>query len=174
VLRRSGATLERWLGPNETLRVTCASSPQPIRILDQEIGARRFRQDLLYRLNEIPFLTSRLAAIEEKIFRRSARYFVSESDSPIGNENAGAERFGYGNPAAYSLAGKMVRELRNLVERLVMVCPPAAHWSRTLAAGTLRAAWPKPEHPYPLCMKAGSAYVARSILRKLQESPAGT
>jgi two-component system nitrogen regulation response regulator NtrX len=63
-----------------------------------------------------------------------------------------------------------VRELRNLVERLVIVCPQARIEPHHLPPELFRGVAESPLQPYGTLHEARSAYEREFILRKLQEN----
>jgi two-component system nitrogen regulation response regulator NtrX len=62
-----------------------------------------------------------------------------------------------------------VRELRNLVERLVIVCPQPRIEPHHLPPELFRGVAESPQHLYSTLHEARSAYEREFILRKLQE-----
>src|SRR5712691_9641369 len=136
------------VGSNATLSVDVRVIAATNKHLEQEIARGAFRQDLFYRLNVIPFYVPALRDRREDI-PTLARYFLSEFSS------------------AY---GKKIRELRNLVERLVIVCPQARIEPHHLPPELFRGAAESPHHPYSTLHEARSAYEREFILRKLQEN----
>jgi two-component system nitrogen regulation response regulator NtrX len=89
--------------------------------LEKEIAASRFREDLYYRLNVIPFQVPPLRERREDIeilARRFVQEFCAESGEPpreLTPECLAALE-------AHAWPGN-VRELRNLIERLVIMTP---------------------------------------------------
>ncbi len=109
------------VGDTRTIRVDCRIVAATNRDLLDEIDAGRFREDLYYRLNVIPIRTPALRERREDVpvlAEHFARLFTEE-------HNYHPKKF---TPAALkalqdaSWRGN-VRELRNLIERLVIMVP---------------------------------------------------
>jgi two-component system nitrogen regulation response regulator NtrX len=111
--------------------------------LEKEIAAGRFREDLYYRLNVIPFHVPALRERREDV-PVLAQAFVGEFCAEAG---APAKKI---TPAAmkrlqeYAWPGN-VRELRNLMERLVLMTPGPAIGTADLPAAMRSAASHAPE-----------------------------
>jgi two-component system nitrogen regulation response regulator NtrX len=135
--------------------------------LADEIAAGRFREDLFYRLNVIPFYVPALRERVEDV-PVLANHFLEEFGHRHGR---GPRRFSAAAMDAlmrYSWPGN-VRELKNLVERLVIVGPQSGaeeiephHLPPEIFAGAAAAA-PATLH------EARAAYEREFILRKLEE-----
>jgi two-component system nitrogen regulation response regulator NtrX len=113
-------TFER-VGGTETLAVDVRVIAATNRELPEEIAAGRYREDLYYRLNVIPFRVPSLRERSEDV-PMLARAFVAEFCAGTGvnckqlTPRAMAQLQSYGWPGN-------VRELRNLMERLVIMTP---------------------------------------------------
>src|SRR4030095_10168680 len=105
-------------------------APAPVRVdvrvlgatnknLTNEIGAGRFREDLFYRLNVIPFLVPPLRERREDIPVLS-RYFMRLFAVEHGSSSKEFESNAMDLMTDYSWPGN-VRELRNEIERLVIM-----------------------------------------------------
>jgi two-component system nitrogen regulation response regulator NtrX len=111
------------VGGTETLDVDVRVIAATNKDLELEIGQGRFREDLYYRLNVIPF---RVPALRERagdvamLAREFLREFCAESGVKLKKITARAMRALQG----HSWPGN-VRELRNLMERLVIMTPDA-------------------------------------------------
>jgi len=139
-----------------------------IKNLEQEIARGAFRQDLFYRLNVIPFLVPPLRDRKEDI-PILARYFLNEFSSAYGKRTRELSETAMEILLRYPFPGN-VRELRNLVERLVIVCPQARIEPHHLPPELFRGVAESPQHPYNTLHEARSAYEREFILRKLQEN----
>jgi two-component system response regulator PilR (NtrC family) len=95
------------------VRILCATN----RVLDEEVRAGRFREDLFYRLNvievELPPLRERTEDIPELV-----RHFVARYAAELGKEVLDVSPEAMALLERYSYPGN-VRELENLIERAV-------------------------------------------------------
>ena len=111
--------LER-VGGAETLKVDVRVLAATNKDLEQEIAAGRFREDLYYRLNVVqihsPPLRERREDLPELI-----RAFLQEACAKNGRKGLQLSAEALAVMAAYDYPGN-VRELRNLVERLAILC----------------------------------------------------
>jgi len=113
-------TFER-VGGTETLRVNARVIAATNKDLGREMSEGRFREDLYYRLNVIPFEVPALRDRREDIPLLVDRFldrFCSESRIPRKQASARAVRL----LRDYPWPGN-VRELQNIVERLVLMTP---------------------------------------------------
>ena len=115
--------LER-VGGNDTLKVDVRVLAATNKELQQEIEAGRFREDLYYRLNVVPLVSPPLRERKEDIPLLVERFLV---DAAARNHRRPPK---LGASAMAALASHdfpgNVRELRNLVERIVILAPPEA------------------------------------------------
>ena len=128
--------------------------------LEEEISANRFREDLFYRLNVIPFYVPPLRERVEDI-AQLADFFLGEFAAAYGRRKKELAPEALQVLEGYSWPGN-VRELKNLVERLVIMVPgeriesrhlpPELFRGRTLptAAGTLQEARERTEREFIL------------------------
>jgi two-component system nitrogen regulation response regulator NtrX len=127
------------LGGSQELRVDVRVIAATNKNLDEEIGAGRFRQDLLFRLNVIPI---RVPALDQR--REDIPLLVGEFMRQFARRTGvKPKRFASGAMEmlqAYDWPGN-VREVRNLVERLMIM---VADEEITPAALDLRSAGPLP------------------------------
>ena len=112
------------VGGTETLEVNVRVIAATNKDLQVEMSNGRFREDLFYRLNVIPFhvpaLRDRRDDIPMLVQRFLARY-AAESGRPVPTISPKA----LAKLRAYSWPGN-VRELQNLIERLVLMTPGEA------------------------------------------------
>src|ERR1700731_3222686 len=155
------------VGSNQTVTVDVRVLAATNKNLEQEISRGAFRQDLFYRLNVIPFLVPPLRDRKEDI-PILARYFLNEFSSAYGKRTRELADTAMEILMRYPFPGN-VRELRNLVERLVIVCPQARIEPHHLPPELFRGVAESPQHPYSTLHEARSAYEREFILRKLQE-----
>jgi two-component system, NtrC family, nitrogen regulation response regulator NtrX len=156
------------VGSNQTVTVDVRVLAATNKNLEQEIARGAFRQDLFYRLNVIPFLVPPLRDRKEDI-PILARYFLNEFSSAYGKRTRELSETAMEILIRYPFPGN-VRELRNLVERLVIVCPQARIEPHHLPPELFRGVAESPQHPYNTLHEARSAYEREFILRKLQEN----
>ena len=156
------------VGSNQTVRVDVRVIAATNKELEQEILHGRFRQDLFYRLNVIPFyvppLRDRTADIPIL-----ARHFLNEFSSAYGKKTRELSDSALEVLLRYPWPGN-VRELRNLVERLVIVCPQVRIEPHHLPPELFRGVVESTQQPYGTLHEARSAYEREFILRKLQEN----
>ncbi len=109
------------VGGSETIDVDVRVIAATNKDLEREIAAGRFREDLYYRLNVLPFHVPPLRERSEDVPVLAATFveeFCAESATQPKRIGKGALR----QLRAYSWPGN-VRELRNLMERLVILAP---------------------------------------------------
>ncbi len=128
--------------------------------LEEEISANRFREDLFFRLNVIPFYVPPLRERVEDI-AQLADFFLGEFAAAYGRRKKELAADALSVLESYSWPGN-VRELKNLVERLVIMVPgerieakhlpPELFRGRPLptAAGTLQEARERTEREFIL------------------------
>jgi DNA-binding NtrC family response regulator len=115
--------LER-VGGTETLRVDVRVIAATNRDLEREIAAARFREDLYYRLNVVQIHAPPLRERKEDLPDLVAS-FMAEACSRNGRRPMTLSPEGLQIMARYDYPGN-VRELRNLVERLAILCEGSA------------------------------------------------
>src|SRR6202051_1446641 len=155
------------VGSNQTITVDVRVIAATNKNLEQEIAHARFRQDLFYRLNVIPFFVPPLRDRLQDI-PTLARYFLNEFSGAYGKKGRELSDPAMDILVRYPWPGN-VRELRNLVERLVVVCPPHRIEPHHLPPELFRGVAESPQQPYSTLYEARSAYEREFILRKLQE-----
>jgi two-component system nitrogen regulation response regulator NtrX len=109
------------VGGTETLQVDVRVIAATNKDLETEMAAGKFREDLYYRLNVIPFRVPALRERREDIPTLVARFaarFASEAGRPLPHVTDGAMR----RFVEYPWPGN-VRELQNIMERLVLMTP---------------------------------------------------
>jgi two-component system nitrogen regulation response regulator NtrX len=146
--------------------------------LEDEIRQGRFREDLYFRLNVIPFHVPPLRERREDI-APLARHFIAEISGEYGRRPKDL------TPEALELLAGLpwpgnVRELRNIIERLVIMTPgdriEARHLPAPLLAGAGGAAEPvvgtarAPLQDFPSLAAAREDFEKRYIWKKYQES----
>ncbi|HSY31534.1 MAG TPA: sigma-54 dependent transcriptional regulator [Verrucomicrobiae bacterium] len=156
------------VGSNQTITVDVRVIAATNKNLEQEIAHARFRQDLFYRLNVIPFFVPPLRDRLQDI-PTLARYFLNEFSGAYGKKGRELSDPAMDILVRYPWPGN-VRELRNLVERLVIVCPQPRIEPHHLPPELFRGVAESPQQPYSTLYEARSAYEREFILRKLQEN----
>jgi len=143
--------------------------------LEQEIKAGRFREDLFFRLNVIPFHVAPLRERREDI-PQLVRHFIAEFSAEYGRRHKEVSREALDQLVALSWPGN-IRELRNIIERLVIMTPGDrvdAHHVPAPLLGLAPAATPaqRPAEAladFPSLADAREAFEKRYIWRKYQE-----
>jgi two-component system nitrogen regulation response regulator NtrX len=156
------------VGSNQTARVDTRVIAATNKDLEQEIAHGRFRQDLFYRLNVIPFFVPPLRDRTADI-PILARHFLNEFSSGYGKKTRELSDGALEILLRYPWPGN-VRELRNLVERLVIICPQVRIEPHHLPPELFRGVVESAHQPYGTLHEARSAYEREFILRKLQEN----
>ena len=130
-------TFER-VGGTETIKVDVRVIAATNRNLEDEIAAGRYREDLYYRLNVLPF---RVPSLRERSGDISllAHAFVAEFCAGAGVKSKRISPRAMRQLATHAWPGN-VRELRNLMERLVIMTPGDVIEVRDLPASVREAA----------------------------------
>ncbi len=157
------------VGSNQTVSVDVRVIAATNKTLEDEIAHGRFREDLFYRLNVIPFT---LPPLRERIedVPVLARYFMLEFAAAYGRKPKELSEAALGVMAALSLAGKRARIAQP--DRAPHDRRPAGQ-DRTAAPS--RRSFSAPARawrssPTPHCTKRADAYEREFILRKLEEN----
>jgi DNA-binding NtrC family response regulator len=156
------------VGSNQTVTVDVRVIAATNKTLEEEIAHGRFREDLFYRLNVIPFT---LPPLRERIedVPVLARYFMLEFAAAYGRKPKEVSEAALGVMARYHWPGN-VRELRNLIERLMIVVPQDKIEPLHLPPELFRASSRMAQQPNATLHEARSAYEREFILRKLEEN----
>ena len=109
------------VGSNKSLPVQARLIAASNRPLDQEAAAGRFRLDLYYRLNVVSFTLPPLRDRREMIAHLASN-FIAEFAARSGREIDGISAEALRALQAHDWAGN-IRELRNVIERAVVLCP---------------------------------------------------
>jgi len=109
------------LGGNRTVRVDARVVAATNRDLDAEVAAGRFRQDLLYRLNahvlRVPPLRDRLSDVPEL-----AHHLMASTSARFRMRAKRVSAAALECLMGYEWRANNVRELRNVVERMLIAC----------------------------------------------------
>jgi two-component system nitrogen regulation response regulator NtrX len=156
------------VGSSQTVRVDVRVIAATNKVLEEEITHGRFREDLFYRLNVIPFT---LPPLRERIEDAPvlARYFIAEFAAAYGRKPKELSEAAAGVMLRYQWPGN-VRELRNLIERLMIVVPQDRIEPLHLPAELFRASARMAQAPNATLHEARNAYERDFILRKLEEN----
>jgi two-component system nitrogen regulation response regulator NtrX len=156
------------VGSNQSFRVDVRVIAATNKKLEDEISHDRFREDLFYRLNVIPFV---IPPLRERIEDMPilARYFLAGFAGTYSRQPKELSEGALEVMARYPWPGN-VRELRNVIERLVIVCPYQKIETLHLPPELFRGASPA-SHRFPSTLhEARSSYERDFILRKLEEN----
>src|SRR5487761_585099 len=156
------------VGSNQTVSVDVRVIAATNKTLEDEIAHGRFREDLFYRLNVIPF---NLPPLRERIedVPVLARHFMAEFGAAYGRKPKELSDTAIGVMLRYNWPGN-VRELRNLIERLMIVVPQDKIEPLHLPPELFRASSRMAQQPNATLHEARSAYEREFILRKLEEN----
>ena len=158
------------VGETTSVEIDCRVIAATNKNLEEEIQAGRFREDLFFRLNVIPFHMPPLRERREDIPALS-RHFVAEFSEENGKKCKEIDRSALDRLVSYHWPGN-VRELKNIMERLVIMVPSDRIEEKDL---------PSPLQQngnvhfdvlgdFPSLAAAREAYESRYILRKLHEN----
>jgi two-component system nitrogen regulation response regulator NtrX len=156
------------IGSNQPVKVDVRVIAATNKKLDEEIGRNAFREDLFYRLNVIPFYVPALRERTEDIPILAA-HFLKEFCEAYGKKPKEFSAAAMEVLLAYPWPGN-VREVKNLVERLVIMCPSPRIEPHHLPPELFRGASKSPQKPYASLQEARSAYEREFVLRKLEEN----
>ncbi len=156
------------VGSNQAVTVDVRVIAATNKKLDDEIARGSFREDLFYRLNVIPFY---VPALRERIedLPILARHFLSEFCRAYGRKPKELSEGALDVMLRYPWPGN-VREVKNLIERLVIMCPQVRIEPHHLPPELFRGAARSPQQPYATLHEARAAYEREFILRKLEEN----
>jgi two-component system nitrogen regulation response regulator NtrX len=156
------------VGSNQTINVDVRVIAATNKVLEEEIAHGRFREDLFYRLNVIPF---NLPPLRERIedVPVLARHFMSEFAVAYARKPKELGEAALGVMLRYHWPGN-VRELRNLIERLIIVVPQDKIEPQHLPPELFRASSRMAQQPNATLHEARDAYEREFILRKLEEN----
>jgi formate hydrogenlyase transcriptional activator len=148
------------LGSSHTIKVDVRIIATTNRNLEEEIGKGRFRQDLYYRLNVFPITVPPLRQRAEDI-PLLAEAFIERYSRKLGKQITSIHKEALEALKAYPWPGN-IRELENIVERAVILCPgPALQLADKLEVSSL---------PFPSAVKTLEEMERNQILRTLSET----
>ncbi len=155
------------VGGTEAIEVEVRVIAATNKDLEKEIASGRFREDLYYRLNVIPFHVPPLRERREDIpilVRAFVEEFCAEAGAKPKTIAAGALAL----LQRYPWPGN-VRELRNLIERLVLMTPASKIGAEDLPA-TLQAASARDADPAATLEAARRGFEREFLAAKLREN----
>jgi DNA-binding NtrC family response regulator len=154
------------VGSNTTLPMQARLIVASNRALDQEVAAGRFRSDLYYRLNVVAFLLTPLRERGEMLPAMVERFiatFAAQNGRPVRGIAPAALRA----LREYHWPGN-IRELRNVIERAVALCPGDCIGVEDLPEAVLGAALAGAAVPAPALPPPGAA--AQATLAEAKEA----
>jgi two-component system nitrogen regulation response regulator NtrX len=158
-------TFER-VGGTETIKIDVRVIAATNRDLEAEIAAGRYREDLYYRLNVLPFRVPSLRERSEDI-PILARAFVAEFCAEAGVQTKEIPPRAMTQLMSHTWPGN-VRELRNLMERLVIMTPGDVIDAQDLPASTSAAA-PGGNGPQRTLEEARRSFERDFLMARLRE-----
>ena len=158
------------VGGTQSVEVDCRVIAATNKKLEEEIKEGRFREDLFFRLNVIPFQMAPLRERREDI-PALARHFVVEFSHENGKRRKEIEPAALERLVAYHWPGN-VRELKNVIERLVIMVPSERIETKDLPPPLQRngASHFDLLGDFPSLAAAREAYESQYIQRKLREN----
>jgi two-component system, NtrC family, nitrogen regulation response regulator NtrX len=156
------------VGADESIIVDVRLIAATNKNLDDEIATGNFREDLFYRLNVIPFYVPPLRERTEDI-PILARHFLKEFASTYGRRTREITEEAIGTLMRYSWPGN-VREVRNVIERLVIMNPGVSRLDRKHLPPLVYREGTRKAPEYTSLHQARSAYERDYILKKLDEN----
>jgi two-component system nitrogen regulation response regulator NtrX len=156
------------VGSNQAVHADVRVIAATNKTLEDEIACGRFREDLFYRLNVIPFNVPPLRERTEDI-PILARHFLAEFAAAYGRKPKELGESALDVMLRYHWPGN-VRELRNLIERLMIVVPQDRIEPLHLPAELFRGSSRMSQQPNATLHEARDAYEREFILRKLEEN----
>ena len=157
------------VGEDELITVDARVIAATNKDLEEEISKGNFREDLFYRLNVIPFYVPPLRERKEDI-PLLARHFLKEFSQTYRQRPKEIAADALDALTRYSWPGN-IRELRNLIERLVIMNPTTAKLERKhLPTLVYREGGRRALTDFSSLHQARAAYERDYILKKLDEN----
>ncbi len=153
------------VGGTKTLRSDVRVIAASNKDLAAEIGKGSFREDLFYRLNVVPLEVPPLRERKEDI-PLLVRHFLQEFAAEYGQRPKTIDQPALDLFIRYPWKGN-VRELRNFIERMMIMVPSAAITAADVPPPVNR---PHPEHPLGEDQAVLSSPIARVTLREARAS----
>lgn len=152
------------VGSNKSIPVQARLIAASNRALDQEVEAGRFRADLYYRLNVIAFYLPPLRERASTV-PQLARGFLEEFAARNGRPVHAISPEAMSALESYTWPGN-IRELRNVMERAVTLCPGSEIQLSDLPDGVRAAAWSAPS--FAAWIEQSADDLAASRLKRLR------
>ena len=158
------------VGSTESIGVDCRVIAATNKVLEDEIRAGNFREDLYFRLNVIPFYLPPLRERREDI-PLLVDYFLEAFSAEYGKKPKRPSAAALERLVAYHWPGN-VRELKNVIERLVIMVSDDVIEVFDLPATLTRGGDGSFEAmaDFPTLASAREAFERQFILRKLREN----
>ena len=158
------------VGGEEARRVDVRVIASTNKDLDEEISRGNFREDLFYRLNVIPFFVPPLRDHKEDM-PQLAVHFLKELASTYGRRPREISDDALEVLMRYSCPGN-VREMRNVIERIVIMNPTVSRYGRKQLPPLLYREGSRRTlgGEFSTLQQAREAYERDYILRKLDEN----
>ena len=157
------------VGGDEALTVDARVIAATNHALEDEISRGNFREDLFYRLNVVPFFVPPLRERKEDI-PLLARHFLKEFSAQYSRHPKEITDDALDVLARYSWPGN-IRELRNVIERIVIMNPTAARLDRKhLPPLVYRDGGRRAGGEFTSLQQARQAYERDYILKKLDDN----
>ena len=157
------------VGGDEAVAVDVRVIASTNKDLEEEISRGNFREDLFYRLNVIPFFVPPLRERKEDI-PLLARYFLKDFAQTYGRRGREITDDAIDTLMRYAWPGN-IRELRNVIERIVIMNPTAGKLDRKhLPPLVYRDGSKRAGSEFSTLHQARAAYERDYILKKLDEN----
>ncbi len=158
------------VGSTESIGVDCRVIAATNKILEEEIRAGNFREDLYFRLNVIPFHMPPLRERREDI-RTLVTHFIAGFCAEYGKQTKEPTAQALKRLVAYQWPGN-VRELKNVIERLVIMVTRDVIELSDLPLALTRGGDEPVEAlgDFPSLASAREAFERQFIVRKLREN----
>src|SRR5271165_921535 len=157
------------VGEEEPITVDARVIAATNKDLEEEISKGNFREDLFYRLNVIPFYVPPLRERKEDI-PQLTRYFLREFSNKYDRRQKEMADDALDALVRYSWPGN-IRELRNLIERIVIMNPTVSKLERKhMPTLIYRESGRRVMGDFSSLHQARAAYERDYILKKLDEN----
>ena len=156
------------VGDDESIKVDVRVIAATNKDLDEEISRGNFREDLFYRLNVIPFYVPPLRERKEDI-PLLTRHFLKEFAAAYSRRSREITEDAMEVLVRYSWPGN-IRELRNVIERLVIMNPTVHKFERKHLPPLMHREGSRSTSGFSTLHQARAAYERDYILKKLDEN----
>jgi two-component system nitrogen regulation response regulator NtrX len=156
------------VGSSASIQVDARIVASTNKNLEEEIERGNFREDLFYRLNVIPFSVPPLRERMEDV-ALLADHFLKEFTTAYGRKPKELTPEAYRVLQEYSWPGN-VREVRNLMERIVIMNPQVRIDARHIPLNASRRATAERNDRFGTLQQVREAAEREYILKKLEET----